>query len=144
VDGIEVLATSSVYETEPVGEVTEQRDFYNAAVRVETTLEPQDLLAACKRIERELGREPEAPRHGSRPIDVDVLLVGDVELSAEGLTLPHPEITSRRFVLEPLLELHPGLALPNGTPLRAQLTRLGSKQRVKRIGALAREGEGKE
>jgi 2-amino-4-hydroxy-6-hydroxymethyldihydropteridine diphosphokinase len=130
---------SSVYETEPVGEVRDQRNFYNAAVRIETTLDPEDLLAACKRVERELGRPPRAPRHGPRPIDVDLLLIGDVELATEALTIPHPEITARRFVLEPLLELDPGLALPNGTPLRAQLTRLGSKQRAKRIGPLAPE-----
>ena len=68
-------------------------------------------------MERELGREPGGLRHGPRPIDVDVLLLGDLEYSSERLALPHPEVTSRRFVLEPLLELDPELALPDGTPL---------------------------
>ena len=64
------------------------------------------------------------PRHGPRPIDVDVLLLGDIELETEALTLPHPEVTSRRFVLEPLLELDPELALPDGTGSRTRSTRL--------------------
>src|SRR3954469_1788832 len=90
-----VLAASSVYETEPVGEVTDQRDFYNACVRIETGLDPERLLDACKAVERELGRtlagQPGYVRHGPRPIDVDVLLLGDREHRSERLTLPHAE-----------------------------------------------------
>ena len=74
--GVTVLASSSVYETEPVGEVPDQRDFYNACIRIETGHDPEQLLDACKRVERELGREPGGLRHGPRPIDVDVLLLG--------------------------------------------------------------------
>jgi 2-amino-4-hydroxy-6-hydroxymethyldihydropteridine diphosphokinase len=110
--GIEVLASSSVYETEPVGEVLDQRDFYNACVRIETELEPHPLLDACKAVERALGREPGGVRHGPRPIDVDVLLLEGVEFESDRLRLPHREVTSRRFVLAPLLELDPDLEVP--------------------------------
>jgi 2-amino-4-hydroxy-6-hydroxymethyldihydropteridine diphosphokinase len=107
-----VLASSSVYETEPVGEVLDQREFYNACVRIETPLAPEALLDACKTVERVLGRDPAAIRHGPRPIDVDVLLLEGVEHESERLRLPHREVTSRRFVLVPLLELDPDLAVP--------------------------------
>jgi 7,8-dihydro-6-hydroxymethylpterin-pyrophosphokinase len=74
-------------------------------------------------------------RHGPRPIDVDVLLLGDSELRSERLSLPHPEVLRRRFVLEPLLELDPELALPDGTRLASGLEALGD-QPVRRAGAL--------
>jgi 2-amino-4-hydroxy-6-hydroxymethyldihydropteridine diphosphokinase len=99
--------------------VTDQRDFLNACLEVETSLEPEALLDACKEIERQLGRRPGGPRHGPRPIDVDVLLLDGLEHRSERLTLPHAEVTSRRFVLEPLLELDPDLRLPDGRELRA-------------------------
>jgi 2-amino-4-hydroxy-6-hydroxymethyldihydropteridine diphosphokinase len=142
VSGVRVLRTSSVYETEPVGERVEQRDFHNAAVEVETTLDPRALLAECKRIELELGREPGGPRHGARPIDVDLLLVGDLMTADEQLVLPHPELTRRRFVLTPLLELDPDLALPNGQPLAGALAALGPGQRVNRVASLSEAREG--
>ena len=134
--GVEVDATSSVYETEPVGEITEQPDFLNAAVRVRTELDPEPLLDVCKAIEVEHGRMFAAPRHGPRPLDIDVLLLGDVELRTDRLTLPHPEVTSRRFVLAPLLELDPELALPDGTRLADALVALGPGQRVEPLGSL--------
>jgi 2-amino-4-hydroxy-6-hydroxymethyldihydropteridine diphosphokinase len=113
---VTVLASSSVYETEPVGEVTDQRPFYNACVRVETDLHPEGLLDACKAVERTLGRElqgePGYVRHGPRPIDVDLLLLGEDGYESERLVLPHREVTARRFVLIPLLELDPELELP--------------------------------
>jgi len=132
--GIEVLASSSLYETAPQGEVTDQPDFLNACLRVRTLLRAADLLDACKAVERELGREPGGPRHGPRPIDVDVLLLGECVLETERLSLPHREVTSRRFVLEPLLELDPELSLPDGTPLAERLAALGD-QPVRRLGA---------
>jgi 2-amino-4-hydroxy-6-hydroxymethyldihydropteridine diphosphokinase len=119
--GVEVVASSSVYETEPQGEVRDQPDFLNACVRIRTALDPEALLDACKQVERELGREPGGVRHGPRPIDVDVLLLGDLEHRSERLTLPHAEVATRRFVLEPLLELDPELRLPGGPPLRELL-----------------------
>jgi 2-amino-4-hydroxy-6-hydroxymethyldihydropteridine diphosphokinase len=129
-EGIEVEAVSSTYVTEPVGEILEQPDFLNAAVRIRTELEPEQLLDACKRVEADRGRSFDAPRHSPRPLDVDLLLLGDLELSTERLTLPHREVTSRRFVLVPLLELEPELALPDGTRLAEALDGLGPGQRV--------------
>ncbi|HSR93978.1 MAG TPA: 2-amino-4-hydroxy-6-hydroxymethyldihydropteridine diphosphokinase [Solirubrobacterales bacterium] len=134
--GVEVEAASSTYETEPVGEVLDQADFLNAAVRISTNLEPGALLDLCKEIEAERGRALDAPRHSPRPLDIDLLLLGDLELSTDRLTLPHPEVTSRRFVLAPLLELDPDLALPDGIRLRDALSSLGSSQRAKQTGTL--------
>jgi 2-amino-4-hydroxy-6-hydroxymethyldihydropteridine diphosphokinase len=134
--GVTVLAASSVYETEPVGEVLDQRDFYNACIRIETALEPDELLDACKAVEAELGRtlegQPGYVRHGPRPIDVDVLLLGDREYRSERLTLPHREVTARRFVLEPLLELDPDLSVPGKGPARAALEALGDAEAVRK------------
>ena len=131
--GIEVLDSSSLYETAPQGEVTEQPDFLNATVRIRTGLGPEALLDACKQVEAELGRAAHGPRHGPRPIDVDVLLLGDLRQHSERLTLPHREVTTRRFVLEPLLELDPRLELPDGTRLEECLRRV-AQQRVSRAG----------
>ena len=128
-----VEAVSSLYETEPVGEVLDQPDFLNGAARVRTSLAPEELLAVCKRIEGEHGRDFGGPRHGPRPIDLDLLLLGEIEMSSERLTLPHPEVTSRRFVLEPLLELDPELTLPDGTSLADSL-RAVAGERVDRVG----------
>jgi 2-amino-4-hydroxy-6-hydroxymethyldihydropteridine diphosphokinase len=119
---------SSLYETEPVGEILDQPDFLNAAVRIRTSLDPERLLDLCKAIEAEHGRMFGGPRHGPRPIDLDLLLLGDLEMSSERLTLPHPEVTSRRFVLTPLLELNPELELPDGTRLDAALAGLEGQQ----------------
>ena len=132
-DAVRVTASSSLYETEPQGEVLDQPDFLNAAVRIVTDLDPEDLLDACKRVERELGRELGGPRHGPRPIDVDLLLLGDVEHESERLRLPHRDILARRFVLAPLVELDPELALPDGTRLADALAALEG-QRVERAG----------
>jgi 2-amino-4-hydroxy-6-hydroxymethyldihydropteridine diphosphokinase len=116
-----------------LGEILDQPDFLNAAIRVRTSLEPEALLDLCKAIEAEHGRAFGGPRHGPRPIDIDLLLLGDLELSTDRLTLPHPEVTSRRFVLLPLLELDPDLHLPDGTELHTALEALGTGQRVERV-----------
>jgi 2-amino-4-hydroxy-6-hydroxymethyldihydropteridine diphosphokinase len=131
---ITVLASSSVYETEPVGLVLDQPEFYNACLRIETELEPEPLLDACKAVERAIGREAGGVRHGPRAIDVDLLLLGDLHYSSPRLTLPHPEVSSRRFVLVPLLELDPQLALPSGERLADKLAELGDGQAVSRAG----------
>ena len=130
-----VLASSSTYETEPVGEVPDQRAFLNACLRIETALGPEALLDACKAVERELGRAPGGVRHGPRPIDVDLLLLGDAEYRSERLTLPHAEVRSRRFVLVPLLELDPDLVIPGGGPAAEALAALGPGQAVRRDGS---------
>jgi 2-amino-4-hydroxy-6-hydroxymethyldihydropteridine diphosphokinase len=134
--GVEVEAVSSTYETEPVGEVLDQADFLNAAIRIRTELEPEALLDLCKEIEAARGRALDAPRHSPRPLDVDLLLLGEVELKTERLTLPHPEVGSRRFVLAPLLELDPELTLPEGRRIADLLTALGPGQRAQRAGLL--------
>jgi 2-amino-4-hydroxy-6-hydroxymethyldihydropteridine diphosphokinase len=136
--GIEVEAVSSAYRTEPVGEVLDQPDFLNAAVRVRTALEPEALLDACKAVEAERGRSLDAPRHSPRPLDVDLLLLGDLALETPSLTLPHPEVTTRRFVLVPLLDLDPQLTLPDGTRLADALATLPEGQRVEQVGRLQR------
>jgi 2-amino-4-hydroxy-6-hydroxymethyldihydropteridine diphosphokinase len=133
--GVEVLASSSVYETEPVGEVLDQPDFLNACIRVETELGPEQLLDACKDVERELGRDLEGGiRHGPRPIDVDLLLLGDTEYASERLRLPHAQVLARRFVLIPLLELDMDLAVPGGERLADALAQLPVEEGVRREG----------
>ena len=132
---VTVVGSSSAYETEPQGEVLDQPDFLNAAVEIETDLGPENLLDACKAVERELGREQGGPRHGPRAIDVDLLLLGDLEFESNRLTLPHREVLTRRFVLAPLLELDPDLTLPDGTSLAAAADALEA-QRVERVGVL--------
>ena len=131
---VSVLASSSVYETEPVGEVLDQRDFYNACVRVRTALAPEELLDTCKDVERELGRMAGGVRHGPRPIDVDLLLLGDLVYESERLRLPHREVTSRRFVLVPLLELAPDLVVPGDGRAADALEALGTGQDVRVAG----------
>ncbi|HEV2859154.1 MAG TPA: 2-amino-4-hydroxy-6-hydroxymethyldihydropteridine diphosphokinase [Solirubrobacterales bacterium] len=135
--GVRVLASSSTYDTDPVGEVLDQPAFLNACLRIETEHEPEALLDACKAVERELGRgaggEPYV-RHGPRPIDVDVLLLGDVEHASDRLTLPHEQVLARRFVLIPLLELDFDLAVPDGRRLADALARLPPDEGVRRHG----------
>lgn len=132
--GVRVLASSSVYDTEPVGLVLDQPEFLNAAIRIETAHEPAALLAASKEVEREVGRRSGGVRHGPRVLDVDLLLLGDFRYRSERLTLPHPEVTSRRFVLVPLLELDRDLELPGGERLSGSLAALGAGQSVRVAG----------
>jgi 2-amino-4-hydroxy-6-hydroxymethyldihydropteridine diphosphokinase len=132
--GVEVLASSSTYDTDPVGEILDQPAFLNACFRVRTELDPEALLHACKAVERDLGRTPGGPRHGPRPIDVDVLLLGDVERASERLRLPHEQVLVRRFVLIPLLELDFELATPSGEPLADALAALPVTEGVRRAG----------
>jgi len=109
--GVEVVSVSSLRETEPVGYL-EQPPFVNAAAALDTTLSPRALLDVLLGVERALGRTREGPRFGPRTIDLDLLLYGDVELDEPGLTVPHPRLHERRFVLEPLHELDPYLVVP--------------------------------
>ena len=132
--GVDVLASSSVYDTEPVGLVLDQPEFLNACIRVRTALEPEALLDACKAVERELGRVAGGVRHGPRPIDVDLLLLGDETYRSERLSLPHEQVTSRRFVLVPLLELAPDLSVPGAGRAADALATLGDEGDVRRAG----------
>ena len=129
-----MLRSSFVYETEPQGEILDQPDFLNAALAIETDLSPEELLDECKAVEQELGRDFGQVRHGPRVVDVDLLLIGDIAHESERLTIPHRDVLVRRFVLVPLLELDPQLALPDGTKLDDALARLEG-QRVQRVGA---------
>lgn len=136
--GVTVLASSATYDTDPVGEVLDQPDFLNACVRVETFLDPEGLLDACKAVEAELGRtlagEAGYVRHGPRPIDVDVLLLGDIQYATQRLTLPHAQVLARRFVLIPLLELDFALTTPSGARLADALAVLPVDEDVRRAG----------
>jgi 2-amino-4-hydroxy-6-hydroxymethyldihydropteridine diphosphokinase len=137
--GVRVTASSSTYETDPVGDVLDQPAFLNACVAIATDLAPLDLLDACKAVERATGREtdPSAPgyvRHGPRAIDVDVLLLGTAVHDDARLTVPHPALLQRRFVLIPLLELDFGLATPGGAALADALAALPVTEGVRRAG----------
>lgn len=132
--GIAVLASSSLYDTDPVGEVLDQPSFLNGCLLIETSLAPLELLDEAKRIERELGRAADAVRHGPRPIDIDILLLGDIELEHERMTLPHREVLSRRFVLIPALELDLSLHTPGGVALADALARLPLTEGVRWAG----------
>ena len=115
--GLPVEAVSSGYLTQPVGEILDQPDFLNAVIAVGTELGPEDLLDLVKSVEAEMGRETGLPRHSPRIIDIDLLLLGDVVFESDRLVLPHREVSTRRFVLVPLLEVAPDLTLPDGRPV---------------------------
>ena len=113
--GVRVMASSRVWETAPVG--PPQPDYLNAVLRVETELPPADLLAACRRVEHDLGRV-RRERWGARTIDVDVLLYDARTVDEPDLVVPHPRLTERAFVVLPLLELDPDPVLPDGRRVR--------------------------
>jgi 2-amino-4-hydroxy-6-hydroxymethyldihydropteridine diphosphokinase len=118
--GVDVVRVSSLRETEPVG-YTAQPHFLNGVAEVRTTLGPRELLSALLRIEAALGRERRGPQFGPRTIDLDLLLVDDLVVDEPGLTVPHPRLHERRFALEPLAELDPGLVVPGHGPVTALL-----------------------
>jgi len=120
---VDVVAVSSIRETDPVGMV-DQPCFLNAGVALDTELDPHALLELLLSIERELGRTRDGPRFGPRTIDLDLLLYGEEIVDEPGLTVPHPRLHERRFALEPLAELDPDLAVPGRGPVQALLTGL--------------------
>jgi 2-amino-4-hydroxy-6-hydroxymethyldihydropteridine diphosphokinase len=120
---VEVVAVSSIRETDPVG-FADQPRFLNAAVALDTELEPRPLLELLMAVERELGRTRDGPRFGPRTIDLDLLLYGDEVVDEPGLTLPHPRLHERRFVLEPLAELDDELTVPEKGAVQALLARV--------------------
>jgi 2-amino-4-hydroxy-6-hydroxymethyldihydropteridine diphosphokinase len=126
---LQIKRLSSIYESEPMGPLTDQPDFLNAVAELETTLEPRELLAHCQAVEKALGRKRQIPK-GPRTVDLDLLLIDQLVLHGPELILPHPELTRRAFVLEPLLEIAPALFDPRDrTPLARHLVRL-EPQRV--------------
>jgi len=132
--GAQPLASSSTYDTDPVGEVLAQPSFLNACVSVQTELEPLALLDAVKLLERDLGRAQDSVRHGPRTIDIDVLLLGELELHQERMTLPHEQLLTRRFVLIPALELDFDCAVPDGRRLADALAALPLHEGVRWAG----------
>ena len=117
------VRASSFHETDPVG-VIDQPKFVNAVAEVSTQLAPRDLLESLLAIERELGRDrSREQRWGPRTLDLDLLLYGGEMIDEPGLTVPHPRLAERRFVLEPLHELVPHLVLPDGTGVGDLLAR---------------------
>ena len=121
-EGIEVVAVSTLRETDPVG-YEDQPRFLNGVAELDTELPPSELLGRLLEIERRLGRV-RGSRFGPRTIDLDLLLVDGVILDEPGLTLPHPRLQERRFVLEPLAELDPALEIPGRGPVQALLAGL--------------------
>lgn len=130
---VRMSKVSSFYRTPPWG-LEDQPDFVNACALVETDYAPEELLDACKDLEKALGRE-EAVRWGPRLIDIDVLCMDGVEMESERLTLPHPRLTDRAFVLVPLSEIAPNLEI-GGAAVREHLTKLdtAARQDVRLIG----------
>ena len=120
--GIDVVAVSKIRETDPVG-VVDQPRFLNAAAKVQTTLSPRVLLDRLLGIERELGRV-RVERYGPRTIDLDLLVYGDEVVDEPGLRVPHARLHERKFVLEPLNDLDPGLVVPGLGEVRALLAEL--------------------
>ena len=122
--GIDVVAVSTVRETDPVGYLNQPR-FLNGAAALETELAPRELLDALLGIERDLGRvRGEGPRYGPRPIDLDLLLHGDLVVVETGLVVPHPRLHERLFALEPLAELEPALVVPGRGAVEDLIARL--------------------
>jgi 2-amino-4-hydroxy-6-hydroxymethyldihydropteridine diphosphokinase len=122
-DGIEVVAVSTLRETEPVG-VGEQPPYLNGAAELETTLGARELLDRLLAVERRFGRVRIPGEHGPRTLDLDLLLYGDEVLDEPGLAVPHPRLHERRFVLEPLAELASGLVVPGRGDVESILLRL--------------------
>jgi len=126
---VSVTSVSSVYITEPVGGV-EQPAFLNIAAALETGLTPRELLLLCRSIERDLGgREGREPM-GPRAIDIDILLYEHLEIADEELTLPHPHMLERAFVLVPLAEIAAGCVLPGGGTIGEALKNCSDVHRV--------------
>ena len=119
-----LMGSTVPIETDPVG-YTDQPRFFNAAASLATTRSPSELLDLLLEIERDLGRvRGEGPRYGPRTIDLDLLLYGDETIDEGALEVPHPRLHERRFVLEPLAELDPGLVVPGRGPVSALLAEL--------------------
>jgi 2-amino-4-hydroxy-6-hydroxymethyldihydropteridine diphosphokinase len=123
-DGVQVVAVSTLRETDPVG-YEDQPRFLNGAAELRTSLSARELLDRLLGIERRLGRvRGEGPRFGPRTIDLDLLLHGDEVVVEPGLVVPHPRLHERRFALEPLAELDPALEIPGRGPVQALLSGL--------------------
>jgi 2-amino-4-hydroxy-6-hydroxymethyldihydropteridine diphosphokinase len=124
VPGVQIVAVSALRETDPVGYLDQPR-FLNGAAALETTLAPRELLDVLLAVERRFGRTREGvPAQGPRTLDLDLLVYGSVEIAEPGLTIPHPRLHERRFVLEPLSELDPSLEVPGKGKIQSLLAEL--------------------
>ncbi len=124
-DGIRNLRASSLYKTEPIGNV-DQDWFVNAVVEIETDLNPMQLLECCQGIETKLGRK-RIEKWGPRTLDIDVLLYGNAEIKSAEIEIPHPRMVERAFVLRPLAELNPCIEI-SGTPIQVLLSSTDNQQ----------------
>jgi 2-amino-4-hydroxy-6-hydroxymethyldihydropteridine diphosphokinase len=136
-DRVEMLSVSSLYETKPLGE-SNQPDFINCVARIKTDYQPLDLLKFAKKIEMALGRQPDTHML-PRPMDIDILLYDDIDLDSLELRIPHSRLTSRRFVLEPLLEIDETIIHPiTGRPLKDSLEEVKSQEVIKSMDSTER------
>lgn len=120
-EGHSAPAISPVYETDPVGCPAGSPAFLNAVIEIETSLDPAALLRRLAAFERKLGRRAARIKNSPRPLDLDILYAGDMTLDTPALTLPHPRLVQRRFVLQPLADIRPHLVLPRQSRSIAQL-----------------------
>ena len=127
---VRIIRRSSLYETAPVGKA-DQPEFYNLVIEVQTALDPGELLDRCQEVERAFGRVRQE-RWGPRTLDLDLLLYDRRAVHTERLTVPHPEMLRRRFVLEPLLEIAPDAVLPDGALIAPHLAGVAD-QAVRRL-----------
>ena len=120
---------SGIYQSEPVDCPPNSPDFYNAVIEIDFIGKPHDLLKATQAIEWKLGRTSTAVRNAPRPIDLDILYFDHLVMDEDILTIPHPRLTDRRFVLQPLLDIHPDVVLPGDeTTVGEHLRRLDSEE----------------
>jgi 2-amino-4-hydroxy-6-hydroxymethyldihydropteridine diphosphokinase len=134
-----VEAVSALYETEPEGP-GEQPPFYNAACRIESGLEPASLLRFLQGLEHEIGRRPGGPRWGPRPIDLDILLYEDRVVETDALTIPHPRLAERAFVLAPLADIAAEVRHPTLGKTIGELLAAVTKSGVRRIAEAGWDG----
>ena len=136
-EGDAEAVVSPVYETEPVDCPPGSAPFLNAVMEIVASLDPEELLARTDVFQRLLGRKATRQRHAPRPIDIDILYAGDRQTRTASCEVPHPRLTQRRFVLQPLAEIRPGLVLPGQTRSVAQLLALLPEVPVVRLVAAA-------
>ena len=120
-EGTQLLASGQVYETEPVGCPPGSQSFYNSVIEIQCPMAPHAVQRVLQSIERLLGRPDERERNAPRPLDLDILYADDLMIDDDVLTLPHPRLHSRRFVLQPLADIRPDLVLPHQPRTVAQL-----------------------
>jgi 2-amino-4-hydroxy-6-hydroxymethyldihydropteridine diphosphokinase len=115
-NGVRIIRSSSIYETKPIDVPDNQSNYYNMVVFVETAVDPAELLRICLMVEQDLGRQ-RLYVHSPRTIDIDIILLEGISVSTDTLTVPHPCLEQRSFVIVPLAEIAPDIVLPSGRPI---------------------------